>query len=154
MKTVTFNNGDIIFKQGDFPQTMYHITQGCVGVYSAYGTVNEKKIAVLKQGQVLGEMGMLEIYPRSATAVAEADGTTMIEVTEADLDSYFQDKPEELLNIMKQLSKRIRETDEKYINACRALYENDEAERNGTEKSEWSRQQIASIWTECSYLML
>ena len=86
-----------------------------------YQGADEKQIAVIKAGEVLGEMGLIEVYPRSATAVVLTDGTVVIELKEDDLRAYLQDKPEKLLQVMRQLSSRIRETTEKYVDVCRAV---------------------------------
>ncbi len=148
MNTYTFNCGQIIFKQGSYAATMFDIVSGQVGIYADYGTDSEKQIAILNADEVLGEMGMIEVYPRSATAVALEDGTTLAEITEAELSDYFRNKPEKLLKIMQLLAKRIRETNGKYINACRAVYENAEAENSGSEKSEWLQDQIIELCAE------
>lgn len=136
MITKEYARGQIIFRQDDYSDCMYEILEGKVGVFDAYGTENEKLIAELGKGQSLGEMGMLEYYPRSATAVALEDGTSLAEITEDELNDYLLKKPEKLLSIMRQLSERIRETNRKYMNACRVVYENDEAEKSGREKSD------------------
>ena len=49
---------------------------------------------------------------------------------------------------MKILAKRIRETNTKYVNACRVVYENAEAENSGSEKSEWLKDQIIELCAE------
>lgn len=140
MFTKSFECGQVIFKQGDFSDSMYDILCGRVGVYDAYGTPDEKLIAELGDGQTLGEMGLLEYYPRSATAVALENGTSLAEITEDELSDYFRNKPDKLLGIMRQLSQRIRETTKNYADACRVVYENDAAENSGAEKSEWLRE--------------
>ena len=150
MKTLSFNANDIIFNQGDFSDVMYNIVKGKVGVYGAYGTENKKEYAQLGANEFLGEMGMIEVFPRSATAVALEDGTELEEIGEAELSEYFRDKPDKLLKIMRQISARLRETNTKYLNACRVVYENAEAERNGTEKSEWLETQLEIICNEYS----
>ncbi len=142
MLTKCFERGQIIFSQGDFSDCMYDILSGRVGIYNAYGTPDEKLIAELGDAQTLGEMGMLEYYPRSATAVALEDGTELAEITEDELSNYFRNKPEKLLNIMKQLSQRIRETTKNYVDACRVVYETDEAEKQGTERSTWLKENM------------
>ena len=137
MRQITYSKGDIIFRQGDIATVMYDIVSGRVGVFSAFGTAQEKKIAELDKEQVFGEIGLIGCYPRTATVVALEDGTTVTELTEADLEAYFQDKPEKLLKIMRQLSKRLRETTQNYYEVCRTIYENDRAERNGDPRSAW-----------------
>ena len=142
MITKSFDQGQVIFKKGDYSDCMYDILGGKVGVYSEYGTPDEKLIAELGGGETLGEMGMLEYYPRSATAVALEDGTVLAEIGEDELAVYFRDKPEKLFALMKLLSKRLRETTQKYADVCRVVYENDEAGKHGGEKSEWLNNSI------------
>ena len=85
----TYNNNDIIFKQGDYADSMFDITAGSVGIYVAYGTEHENRLAVLKAGHFLGEMGLIDECPRSATAVALEDGTTLAEIGEKEFSGYF-----------------------------------------------------------------
>ena len=121
MKEITFNKDQVIFRQGEFGRAMYDVLSGEIGIYTDYQGADEKQIAVIKAGEVLGEMGLIEVYPRSATAVVLTDGTIVIELKEDDLRAYLQDKPEKLLQVMRQLSSRIRETTEKYVDVCRAV---------------------------------
>ena len=71
MKTLTFKKDEVIFKQGDFAHSMFDIVSGSVGVFVSYGGENETRLTVLKRGEFLGEMGLIENYPRSAAAVSE-----------------------------------------------------------------------------------
>lgn len=118
-----FERGQIIFKQGDFDNCMYDIQRGRVGVYSAYGTPEEKLIAELTEGETVGEMGMIERTSRSATAVALDDGTILGEILEDDLKDFFLKQPEKLLLIMRDLSAHLRETNAKLAGVCKRIYE-------------------------------
>lgn len=142
MNTIKFEKDQVIFRQGEYPYFMYDILSGKVGIYSDYETENEKLITELDAGQLLGEMGLIEVYPRSATAVALEDGTALAEISDAELTEYFKDKPEKLLAIMRQLSARIRETTQKLVDVCHTIYENDESEKNGGDVSPWVREQM------------
>ena len=128
MKQITCSKDQVIFRQGEFGSAMYDVLSGEIGIYTDYQGADEKQIAVIKAGEVLGEMGLIEVYPRSATAVVLTDGTVVIELKEDDLRAYLQDKPEKLLQVMRQLSSRIRETTEKYVDVCRAVSENRRAQ--------------------------
>ena len=148
MNTITLNRGDIIFREGDYAKTMFDIQSGSVGVYSHYGTEQEKQITVLTADEVLGEMGLIEAYPRSATAIALEDGTVLLEISEKELSDSFSKRPDKVLRIMRQLAARLRETNDKYNNACRAIYENEQSEKNGTEKSAWLSSALNEIYDE------
>ena len=97
MKEITFNKDQVIFRQGEFGSAMYDVLSGEIGIYTDYQGADEKQIAVIKAGEVV------------------------IELKEDDLRAYLQDKPEKLLQVMRQLSSRIRETTEKYVDVCRAV---------------------------------
>ena len=138
----TFKKDDVIFRQGEYAATMYDICSGSVGIYADYQTPDEKQLAVLPAGEVFGEMGLIECYPRSATVVAMEDGTEVHEVSSQEFSAYFQDSPEKVLSVMKQLSKRLRATTKDYQEACRTVYETVEAEKKGEEKSGWLRNSL------------
>ena len=138
MKTLKYEKDQVIFRQGEFARTMYDIVSGKVGVYVNYGAEGEKLIAELGSEDFLGEMGMIELTPRSATAVALED-TVLSEIGEEEFGEYFSGKPQKLLPLLRILSRRIRDTDEKYIAVCRAAYEKEHAEK-GEKESRVNRQ--------------
>ncbi len=127
MKEITFGKGQLIFRQGDYADVMYDIISGKVGIYQNYQTKNEDQITVLNAGQTFGEMGMIECYPRSATAVALED-TVLAVIGEEEIKDYFSNKPEKLLSLMKVISQRLRETTKKYMDVCRTVSEHEAAE--------------------------
>ena len=148
MKTLVFKKGDVIFRQGDYSEVMYDIAKGKVGVFADYETETVQQLAELKAGDFLGEMGMIEVYPRSATAVALEDDTALTEIGEDDLNEFFKDKPEKLLQIMKQMSARLRVVNQKYLNACRVAFENANAEAANAEKSEELKKEMDALYEE------
>ena len=136
MRQLTFAKGDIIFRQGDIANVMYDIVSGKVGIYNDYQGEQEDKIAELDDGQILGEMGMIEAYPRSATAVALSEQVVLSELVEDDLEAYFKDDPAKVLQLMRQLSERLRETTRKYTELCGAVSRHKKAEEQGDEQPE------------------
>ena len=148
MNTLVFKKGDVIFRQGDYSEVMYDIAKGKVGIFADYETETVQQLAELKAGDFLGEMGMIEVYPRSATAVALEDETAITEIGEEDLNEFFKDKPEKLLQIMKQMSERLRVVNQKYLNACRVAFENANAEAANAEKSEELKKEMDALYEE------
>ena len=144
METVTkiYEKGEFIFKQGEYASCMYDICQGKVGIIANYGEDGEKTLTELGEGASFGEMGMLEAYPRSATAVALEDGTEVRVITTETFSSYFQNNSEKVYAIMTQMSRRIRALSNDYLEACRAVAETVEAEKTGTEKSSWLKKNL------------
>ena len=148
METVTFSKGKILFREGELALNMYIIKTGAVGVYTDYGTSLEKQIAVLKQDEYLGEMGMIEGLPRTATAVILEDATVLTELTEEDLALFFRNRPDQMIRIMRQLSSRIREMDDRFYSACHALRESEAAGQTGTQKSDDLNRKLQEISRE------
>ncbi len=135
MERLTFGCDDVIFREGQFALTMYEIASGSVGIYANYGSDDARMLARLGQGEFFGEMGLAECYPRSATAVALEAGTVVDEIDADEFSTYFEDRPDTVLAIMRALSARLRETNARYLEACRAVHEAIEAERTGKRKS-------------------
>ena len=147
METATkiYQKGEFIFKQGEYASCMYDICQGKVGIIANYGEDGEKTLTELGEGASFGEMGMLEAYPRSATAVALEDGTEVRVITTETFSSYFQNNSEKVYAIMTQMSRRIRALSNDYLEACRAVAETVEAEKTGAEKSSWLKKNLKRV---------
>lgn len=142
MDVKSYERGKVIFRQGDPGDCMYEIQGGSVGVYTDFGGPNEKKIAHLAAPDFLGEMGLLDNAPRSATAVAMEDNTLLEVISEADFNAYFFENPSKVLMLMEQLCFRLRNTTREYLDACRTVYETAEAEKADKPKSGFLRSSI------------
>ena len=134
METKQFKRGEVIFKEGTLGSVMYELRSGTVGIYCAYGSSDEKKLTELETGRIFGEMGVIEVRPRSATAVAISD-VEAIEISTADLQEYFGSQPEKLMEIMRGMSRRLRELTTDYREVCGTLGEWKETTEQGKKKS-------------------
>ncbi len=105
-----YNQGDIIFHEGEKSVCMYEVQKGSVDLYIAYGTPEQKKIAEIGPERFIGEMGMVEGLPRSATAVAATNETLLAQITWEVFGLYFKKKPAKVVQIMQQMGDRLRIT--------------------------------------------
>ena len=71
-KIVSFKKGALIFSEGDSSDVAYIIDKGKVEVFIANGDT-EVSVSTLDQGQIFGEMGVIDESPRSASARALTD---------------------------------------------------------------------------------
>lgn len=126
---------EIIFNEGDKSDCMYDIRMGRVGIYANYGSKEEKLLTELTKDQFFGEMGIIEGYPRSATAVAMGDMTELTVIAKNEFEDYCKRNPEKTILIMKNMSTRIRELTQDYLEVCHTVAESLEAERLGEKKS-------------------
>jgi Cyclic nucleotide-binding domain len=69
-----FKIGDILFRQGDASDRVFLLRSGEFEVWREIGT-NSVLLGHVRQGEWLGEMGVIEGRKRSATAVAGASGS-------------------------------------------------------------------------------
>jgi hypothetical protein len=67
-----FRAGDVLFRQGDPSDHVVLIRSGGVDVVREIGA-DSIRLGAAKEGEFLGEMGVLEGRPRSATVVASSD---------------------------------------------------------------------------------
>lgn len=123
MEIKNYKKGEIIFRQGDDAKTMFTVLWGRVGIFLDYGTGKEKKLAELEGEGFFGEMGLLDHEPRSATAVALAKDTRLLEFDEASLANIFQEKPAKVLMVMQGLSRRLRQLTHDYMEVCKTASE-------------------------------
>ena len=141
-----FKKGEVIFKEGDLENCMYNIVTGCVGIYANYGREAEKLLVDLKAGEktFFGEMGMIDDEPRSATAIAMEDAEIAV-ITPENFADFFKENPEHIIYIMQNMSKRIRNLTNDYLDACRAVAEAVETEKNGKSKSDWFKERVVKF---------
>jgi CRP-like cAMP-binding protein len=141
-----FKKGEVIFKEGDLENCMYNVISGCVGIYANYGKEDEKLLVDLKAGEksFFGEMGMIDGEPRSATAVAIEDTEASV-ITSENFADFFKEHPEHIFYMMQNMSKRIRGLTVDYLDACRAVAEAVETEKNGKSKSDWFKDRIVKF---------
>jgi CRP-like cAMP-binding protein len=114
---------------------MYDIRLGRVGIYANYGTKEEKLLTELTKDQFFGEMGIIEGYPRSATAVAMGDMTELSVIAKNDFEDYCKQNPEKTILIMKNMTVRIRDLTQGYLEVCHTIAEAMDAEQKGEKKS-------------------
>jgi hypothetical protein len=87
-----FGRGQIVFRQGDFPDRLYLIGKGEAEVLMEKAGGEEIPLARLGPGDFFGEMGIIGDAPRSATVVAATDLETL-SVHRSYLDPIFSYLP-------------------------------------------------------------
>ena len=122
-----FVAGATIFLEGMDGEYMYLLLRGTVKISRMAGEGNEKILVVLGPEDMFGEMALFEPLPREATARV---------VEEAQLAILSRDKFEELgqsmprlalkitMNMVRLLTRRVREADEDYREISQWVHEN------------------------------
>ena len=108
-------SGHVIVREGEEGNRFFLIESGMVRVCKHYEESEEVEFAVLTEGDFFGEMCILETLPRAATVQALTDAT-LYSVSSMAFLQLYDTLPKQygvlLLNIARDLSRRIRRLDE------------------------------------------
>lgn len=106
MRRRRFTAGDTIFREGDGSLEAYLLRSGRVEILKE-SPRGPFRLAVLGEGDVLGEMGLLEERPRSATALVLED-VVADAVNAAEFARMLTDDPRTSIGILQVLFERLR----------------------------------------------
>ncbi|MEM6886027.1 MAG: cyclic nucleotide-binding domain-containing protein, partial [Verrucomicrobiota bacterium] len=111
-RIMQLHEGDILFKENDPSEDAFVLREGSLKIVQGSGP-DETEIGTVEPGDVVGEMGLIENIPRSATAIATCP-CTVFRVTAAEIIGNT-DNPQETPGILiaRVLAKRLRQTNEK-----------------------------------------
>ena len=87
----TLMPGEILFSDGDPPDSVYLIKEGEIEISKGEGT-KKRVLAILKEGDFLGEMAVIDGKPRSATAMAIKE-TLLLTLDTEDLKKEIEKDP-------------------------------------------------------------
>lgn len=113
--TVCFPKGALIFKEGSFGEEVYLILSGKVKVTAIENHRRSKILGMLKEGDVLGEMAIIDTEYRSATAEAHEETRTLT-LTSRDFLNFIATNRKITLKVMKTLCRRLRDANEEIKN--------------------------------------
>jgi CRP-like cAMP-binding protein len=108
MEWQTYKSDDVIFQEGEQSDAAYLIISGNVQIVKGYDTSKPKEIAVVGAGEYVGEMGVIDNLPRSASAVAQGR-VVCTPVTPAEFMDMLRKNPDEAIDLLKILFERLRE---------------------------------------------
>ena len=100
-----YHDNQVIFCEHEYGDKAYVILKGNVRI-TKFVNGNEVLLAVLKEGDIFGEMSILENKPRSATATAVGE-TELLFVKRENFDTMVHTKPEIATRLIELLSDRI-----------------------------------------------
>jgi CRP/FNR family transcriptional regulator, cyclic AMP receptor protein len=111
--------GAQLLREGEHARSMFVVRDGELQIMKHGKGGAEYKLAVLKAGDVVGEMSLIDIQPRSATA--RAIGTATVYVLDiAEIGKLYSSDVEAyallVLNISREISRRLRLADEVLAN--------------------------------------
>ncbi len=103
--TQSYPKDTMVFSEGQPGQELYIIQKGSVKITKIVDN-NEVLLAVLKQGDIFGEMSLIENKPRSASAIAY-DDAVLLAVNRENFVSMVSTQPQIIARLTKILAERI-----------------------------------------------
>lgn len=107
MDELSFTRDQTIFTQGQEGRSLYIVVSGLVRVH-----IGDRDLAQLRQGTCFGEMSLFDSEPRSASVTALEECECLV-LTQLQLYDAIDETPGIAVNIIRLLSRRIRELNSK-----------------------------------------
>ena len=111
--------GEVLFDQGDVADAAYFVVGGRVSVH-VVDDGEERLVAELGRGEVVGELGLLDRAPRSATVRAVRD-TTLASFSAATFEDLVAVSPSMMLNVTRRLLVRMRSPSQRKFDRASSL---------------------------------
>ena len=103
--------GETLFKTGEPGESLYIVRDGEVELFIRDTAGQKILLAIAGNGEVFGELALLDRGPRTATAMALAD-TELLELDREDLLLLFHKSPTAALRLLAAMSQMTRKADE------------------------------------------
>jgi CRP-like cAMP-binding protein len=103
--------GTTLFRKGDPGNSLILVVSGQVKISVLSPDGREAVLNVIRPGEVLGEIALLDGRPRTADAVALTDCELMT-VDRRDFQPFLRDNPDVALKLIEVLCERLRHTSE------------------------------------------
>ncbi|MBN1674891.1 MAG: cyclic nucleotide-binding domain-containing protein [Kiritimatiellae bacterium] len=104
--TRTFGPGQHLFVEGHTGSEAYLIKEGLVTIWKMQGA-KRVNLATRGEGEIIGEMALIDETTRSATVTAQQKVTAEI-ITKQDLDAWLAAAPGQLRTIVLHLFESLR----------------------------------------------
>ncbi len=111
---VAVTAGEHFFREGDESQAMYVLQTGQVEIYKTWHSTS-KLLRYMNAGDCFGEMALIDLSPRSASALA-VEPSEALQITPAILYEIYQHDLEQFtllqMNMGREISRRLRRNDD------------------------------------------
>gem|GEM_PF-262481 len=114
LSTVRVKPGEIVFREGDAAREMYLVLDGEIEILKKSHRGRETRVAILGPNDCFGEMSIIDLQPRSATARALGPAH-LLKISTEEMDALYRHDLKSytliVLNLARDLSRRLRVTD-------------------------------------------
>jgi len=109
-RSVQVQRNDLIFSEGDEAAELYVVRSGRVAIAKRSADGRESVVALMEEGDLIGEMSLFDGEGRSADARA-LEPTELVAVPFASLRAVLEERPHLLWGVVQLLVERLRSTD-------------------------------------------
>jgi len=113
-RTIELREGDTLFERGDAGDGCYWLRRGVLAVSVASADGEQRILALLGAGELVGEIAMIDGRPRSATVQAIRD-CTLTFVSRAAFTELMSRRPELYRDVVMTMAARLRQSDEDMV---------------------------------------
>lgn len=103
--------GEVLFSEGETGDYAYMVDEGVIKLSRNDMSGCELILATLEQGELFGELALVDTYPRSATAIA-MKATELIVLDRKTFQDRVVTEPELMDLVMRNFAKRMRRMDD------------------------------------------
>lgn len=107
----TLKVGETLFEAGEPGESMFIVRSGSIELYIKDTAGQKIVLTVAEEGELFGELSMLDSGPRTATALALTDAELLV-LDREDLLLLFQKRPDAALHMLAAMSGMTRKADE------------------------------------------
>jgi len=106
MKIIHLDDQQRLFAEGEESDYMCFIISGTLEVFKQSHSGKAVSVSTLSRGRAIGEMALLDSYPRSATVLAQTP-CTLLKITRKSFDQILDERPRAGISLLKSLSKAL-----------------------------------------------
>ncbi|OGA31353.1 MAG: hypothetical protein A3F77_11630 [Betaproteobacteria bacterium RIFCSPLOWO2_12_FULL_67_28] len=104
--------GSMLMAEGDATDSLYMIISGRLKVMMGDADGKEVILALLGPGEIVGEMGLIDDSPRSATVIA-IEPSELLTISKREFRKCLAENFDMAMGVMRGLVRRLREADRK-----------------------------------------
>lgn len=110
-----FDKGDIVFHKSEIGKSFFIVKSGKIKIFTSVGTSKKKTFAFLEKGDSFGEMSLLGIKIRSASAQA-IEPSELLVISKANFKKLLEKNADFTIKLLHTLVKRLNESDKEIEN--------------------------------------
>jgi serine phosphatase RsbU (regulator of sigma subunit) len=111
LQMITLSPGALLLREGDPGDSFYTVVSGQVEILKALETEDERLLRVQGPGTFLGELSVLEQGGLRTASVRARTPVTLLTMSRAEFQALLQRRPALAAEVLRVLSRRLREAD-------------------------------------------